>query len=206
MAQYDLCTLADVKAWLGRSDENSDALLAALITRTSRQILSYLRRPTILPHTISEIRNGTGGYTLVLREWPALSISSLTISGRSIAPLGSNMGGGYALEPWTGVPPGSAQVLAVNGLCFPRETLNVAIAYRAGFQVSAEAQTVANDSVTVFAPYGAWACDGGLAYANGTPLTLVSGPPGAGQYQLDADTPGSYIFNAADNGASVLIT
>ena len=33
MAQYDLCQLGDVKTWLGRTDANSDAVLAALITR-----------------------------------------------------------------------------------------------------------------------------------------------------------------------------
>ena len=64
MSQYDLCTLADVKAWLGRSDSNSDALLAALIARTSRQILSYLRRPTVLPHAVNDIRDGTGGVSI----------------------------------------------------------------------------------------------------------------------------------------------
>src|SRR5205085_10787744 len=86
MAQYDLCTLAHVKAWLGRSDSNSDALLTALITRTSRQLLSYLRRATILLHTVSEIRDGTGSQSLMLREWPVLSVSSLTIGAQTIAP------------------------------------------------------------------------------------------------------------------------
>ena len=86
MAANDLCTLADVKAWLGRSDANSDAVLAGLIARTSRQILSYLRRPTVLPHAVNEIRDGTGGETLVLREWPVLSISALTIGAQTILP------------------------------------------------------------------------------------------------------------------------
>src|ERR1700719_2193768 len=84
MSQYDLCTLADVKAWLGRSDSNSDALLAALIARTSRQILSYLRRPTVLPHAVNDIRDGTGGVSIMLREWPVLSIRSLTIGVENI--------------------------------------------------------------------------------------------------------------------------
>jgi hypothetical protein len=206
MAQYDLCTLADVKAWLGRSDANSDAVLAALIARASRQILSYLRRGSILPHSVSEIRDGTGGYALVLREWPVLSVASLTICGRPVPPIGSNTYDGYAFEPWNGVPPGYAQVLALNGLAFGRETQNVGIVYRAGYQVGAEAQTVANSSAAVLAPYGAWASDGGVTYANGTPLVVVADAPAPGQYQLAPNAPGTYNFNPGDNGAGVLVT
>src|SRR5438552_1102151 len=212
MAQYDLCTLSDVKAWLGRSDANSDALLQALITRTSRQILSWLRRGTILPHTVSEVRDGTGGTSIMLREWPVLSVSSLAIDGQIVPQATSSVSRGFVFEPWNGMPPGGAQVLALRGFCYGfrlpgvLNTQIVAIAYRAGYQASAEAQSVANGSVTVIAPCGAWASNGGVMYANGTPLVAVNGAPAAGQYQLDANAPGSYIFNAADNRATVLIT
>lgn len=206
MAANDLCTLADVKAWLGRSDENSDAVLAALVTRTSRQILSWLRRPNILPHSVSEIRDGTGGLTLVLREWPALSVASLSICGQAVPPASSRPCGGYALEPWNGLPPGYAQVLALNGYRFTREAQNVAITYAAGYQVNAEAQIVANAGVTVIAPYGSWASDGGVTHSDGTVFVQVSGAPAVGQYQLTPDAPGSYTFNSADNGATVLVT
>lgn len=206
MSQYDLCTLADVKAWLGRTDENSDAVLTALITRTSRQILSWLRRPDILPHNVSEIRDGTGGLALVLREWPVLSIASLSICGQAVPPESSSAGGGYALEPWSGMPPGYAQVLALRGYRFTREAQNVAVAYSAGYQVSAEEQVVANGGVTVTAPYGNWASDGGMAYADGTALVQVGDAPAIGQYQLAPDTPGSYTFNTGDNGETVLVT
>jgi len=166
MAQFDLCALADVKAWLGRSDENSDALLAALISRTSRQILSWLRRGTVLPHSVTETRDSSGGETLVLREWPVLSVSSLTIGAQTIPPAPSNAACGFLLEPWNGVPPGRAQVLALNGYAFgcafpgAVNAQNVSLVYRAGYQVSAEVQSVANSAVTVLAPYGAWASDG----------------------------------------------
>ena len=42
-AAGDLTTLADIKAWLGRTDSNSDSQLSALITRASRQILTDLQ-------------------------------------------------------------------------------------------------------------------------------------------------------------------
>jgi hypothetical protein len=206
MAQYDLCTLADVKAWLGRSDTNSDAVVGALITRTSRQILSYLRRPAILPHAISEIRDGTGGYSLVLREWPALSVISLTVRDQTVPRAPSYCAAGFLFEPWDGVPPGRAQRLALNAFCFARGEQNVAITYSAGYQVSAEAQVVANGAATVIAPYGSWASDGGVTYVDGTPLVPVSVAPAAGQYQLAPDAPGTYNFNAGDNGQAVLVT
>jgi uncharacterized protein YegP (UPF0339 family) len=212
MALYDLCTLADVKAWLGRSDSNSDTLLAALIARTSRQILSYLRRPIILPQSVSEIRDGTGGTQMVLREWPAISITSLVIDNQIVPQSTSNSTGGFALEPWNGVPPGGAQVLALRGFFFgfpcpgAVHLQNVSVVYRTGYQVTAEAQTIGSGSVTVLAPYGAWASDGGVTYPNGTPLALVTGAPSVGQYQLAANAPGTYNFNLADNGAAVLVT
>lgn len=206
MAANDLCTLADVKGWLGRSDANSDAVLTALVARTSRQVLSYLRRPTVLPHAVNEIRDGTGGETLVLREWPVLSISALAIGAQAVLPAPSSTACGFLLEPWSGVPPGRAQTLALNGFCFAREAQNVSIAYRAGYQIGAEAQTVANGTVTVVAPYGSWAADGGVTYANGVALVQASGAPAVGQYQLAPDASGTYNFNAGDNGQSVLVT
>lgn len=206
MAANDLCTLADVKAWLGRNDTNSDAVLAALTTRTSRQILSWLRRGTVLPHAVNEIRDGTGGIALVLREWPVLTITSFAICNRPVPPIGQPTQAGYAVEPWSGVPPGRAQTVALNGFCFTRAAQNIAIAYSAGYQVSDEAQTITNGTVTVIAPCGSWGSDGGVTYADGTPLVQVSGAPGIGQYQPSPDMPGSYNFNAGDNGQAVLLT
>ena len=199
--QYDLCTLDNVKAWLGRSDENSDAVLTSLIARTSRQMLSYLRRGTILPHAASEVRDGNGGSCLVLREWPVLSIAALSVAGQTIPPALSYCTVGFLLEPWNGVPPGRAQRIVANGFGFVRGGQNVAIAYSAGYQVAAESQTVANGTATVLAPYGAWASDGGVGYAGGAALVQVGGAPAPGQYQLAPDAPGTYNFNAADNGA-----
>jgi hypothetical protein len=206
MTPYDLCTLADVKTWLGRSDFNSDALLASLITRTSRQVHSYLHRGLLLPRSVAETRDGTGGTTLVLKHWPVISVTSVTIGSETIPPRSTACSFGFALEPWDGTPPGRTQTLSLAGHCFRRGALNVAIAYRAGYQVSAEPQTIANASAAVLAPYGAWASDGGVTYADGTPLVAVTSAPAIGQYQLAPDASGSYIFNPGDDGANVLIT
>lgn len=208
MAANDLTTLADVKAWLGRTDTNSDPLLSALITRASRQIYSYLQRPLVLPHSVSEMQGGAQGRISLLKEWPVLSISSLGVDGVTIPEAAGATGDGWTLEPWDGVPPGRPQRLWLRGYDFSAcgGFGSVRIDYQAGYQITNETQTVAGAAATVAAPFGAWACDVGVAYANGTALTKVSGAPTAGQYQPTPNAPGSYTFSAADDGQEVLIT
>ena len=58
-------------------------------------------------------------------------------------------------------------------------------------------------NVSAAAPFGPWASDFGVTYANGTALTAVIGSPGAGQYNVSG---GVYGFAAADAGAAVLIS
>jgi hypothetical protein len=229
MALYDLCLLSDVKTWLGRTDANSDAMLSALITRASRQIYSYLHRGLILPRTITELRDGTGGPMMMLRQWPVLSVALLVIedqtipeapaiSGSAVASQGFDFscngmpGIGWTLEAWDGSPPGRPQALSLNGFSFgcsypgAGNAQNTQIVYQAGYQVSAEPQTVANATATVIAPYGSWASDMGVSYADGTALVAFNGAPAVGQYQLTPGSPGSYTFNAGDDGAAVLIS
>lgn len=201
MSVNDLTTLSDVKSWLGRTDTNSDALLQSLITRASRQICSWLQRPLLLPHPVSESRYAIGE-TMVLKEWPVVAVTSLVVDGTTIPPA-QGASGGWSLEAWNGVPPGRQQSLALKGYRFVPG--RAAVSYQAGYQVTGEAQTVAGGSVTVSAPYGAWASDVGVTYANGSALAAVADTPAAGQYALGS-TAGQYVFNAGDNGAAVLIS
>jgi hypothetical protein len=198
MAANDLTTLSDVKAWLGRTDTNSDALLASLITRASRQIYSWLQRPLLLPHAVSESREG--GRVLVLREWPVLAISSLTIDGIAI-PQASSSTSGWSLDAWNGVPPGRQQTVSLRD----HARSPVHIAYQSGYQITAEPQIVGGGTASVAAPFGAWAADAGVAYENGARLTPVAASPAIGQYALGL-IPGQYVFNAGDDGAALLIS
>jgi hypothetical protein len=198
MATNDLTTLADVKAWLGRTDTNSDALLAGLITRTSRQIHSWLQRPLLLPHGVSEIHPGRR--VIVLREWPVMAVTSVTIDGVTLAEA-TDSEAGWTLEPWNGVPPGRLQAITLR---HPGEAGRIAISYTAGYGIANEPQMVSAGGATAAVPYGAWAGDGGVTYANGAPLMAVAISPATGQYALGA-TPGQYVFNAGDDGAAVLI-
>lgn len=210
MAANDLTTLADVKAWLGRTDANSDSLLASLITRASRQIYSYLQRPSILPHAVTEARNGRGGQRLLLEEWPVLSVSSVAIGGIAV-PEASAQSPGWILESWNGIPPGRAQTLSLRGYAFGSalpaagNAADVVVSYQAGYQVTNEAQTVSAAAAVAASPYGNWASDEGVSYANGAALLKVASAPAVGQY-APGPFPGVYIFNSGDNGASIAIT
>jgi hypothetical protein len=214
MAANDLCQLADVKLWLGRSDTNSDALLSALITRASRAILTYLQRGQILPRNVSEIRDGTGTSAMVLKQWPVISVTSVMVDDLTIPQASAEAGGsdtGWVCEAWDGTPPGRPQTLSLKGFSFGSSwpgagnAQNVGVAYQAGYQVSDEPQTVASGVATVLAPYGAWASDMGVAYADGLAMAKVESAPAIGEYAL-GNTPGQYVFNAGDNGAAVAIS
>ena len=228
MALYDLTTLSDVKTWLGRSDSNSDSALAGLISRASRQIYTYLQRGSIMPRTVTELRDGTATQALVLKQWPVTSVSAVVVGTLTIpqAPAlsanvqsgaGTGFDGsagpcaGWACETWDGIPPGRQQTLSLSGYSFgcaypgAQNRQNVLIVYQAGYQVTNEPQLVNTGTVSVIAPFGAWASDVSVTYANGTPLQKVIGTPAPGQYQL-SPTAGSYLFNPSDDGASILVS
>ncbi|HUO92562.1 MAG TPA: hypothetical protein VMU22_06560 [Rhizomicrobium sp.] len=201
MAATDLTTLADVKSWLGRTDTNSDALLASLVTRASRAICSWLQRPLLLPHGVSETHTGTGGSVLVLKEWPVLSVSSVVVDGLAI-PQAARQSPGWALDAWNGVPPGRMQALRLRGYLFGGP---VEVTYEAGYRVTAEPHVVLDEQVEATAPYGPWASDEGVTYASGTALIATTGNPTAGQYALDSIA-GIYDFSAGDLAATVLFS
>lgn len=76
----DLCTLGDVKEWLGLKTQDADPVLARLITATSAHIESWLSRP-IATKTVTEKYSGNGGSAMQLRGYPIQSVSSVTVDG-----------------------------------------------------------------------------------------------------------------------------
>lgn len=213
MAAYDLTTLANLKAWISQTATGDDALLARLITQTSRTILNFLNRGSLLPFTYNETYDGHGGIRLFIKNWPIISINSLTINGSLISvspPLAANSmnPGGYVLEEaGDPMPPGNMQQLSLRGFCFQRGIQNVTVNYSAGYQTTAEPQTVPISSpyqIIALQPYGAWATDEGVAYASGAALARVQSSPSAGQYAVSSL--GAYTFAAADAGLNVLLS
>lgn len=219
LAAGDLTTLATVKAYAG-AQAPSDAVLSGLISRVSMMIRSDLNRQFLLPRDYTLVFNGTGTRQLVLPDWPVLALSSLYIGGASITQAQDNSiysdAYGYRFLDWDGIPPGNPLVLELSGgaYYYPGQQ-NVAVAYRAGYQVTGEVATIPAApgpyTVASLAPYGSWASDEGVTYTNGVALTaILSGTPLAGQYlppAPDLATPRTvYTFNAADAGLGVLLT
>jgi hypothetical protein len=231
VAASDLAQLADVKLWLAGSSgigAGDDGILSRLITDVSGAICGYLNRPSVLPRTVTERYDGSGKRRLYLRQFPVLSIASLlvddtTIPAAAVPSSGSSWPqSGYLLEPWDGAPPGGIQAVDIYGSgalssqgggAFFGGRQNVVATYTAGYQVTGEAISAA--SYTPAAPYGPWASDQGVAYANGMALTKTNAAPSVGQYQLtltqspDNAPPtwnAAYTLNAADVTTGVFLS
>jgi hypothetical protein len=213
MASSDLATLAAVKVWAGVTTSESDAILTALTTATSRLIYGYINRSTVLPQTWTERLDGLGypQNRFYPRNYPIISVSSVTIDNFTIpaamAPGPGNIApNGYLLDPWDGTPPGRPQAVDVYWYSPSRRRQGIVVTYVAGYQVTGEAAVVPATPfmVTVAQPFGPWASDVGVTYASGVALTPVASSPTTGQYMLGA-TPGTYVFSLGDVGASILL-
>lgn len=128
----DLCTLAELKAWLPNQGNNDDANLQSLISNGSFVILNqYLNRPHILAPvlgTLSETYDGNGSDRLLPRNFPIISVSAVSVDGVAIpASQGFSTGShvaGYLLD--------SRRVM-LRGFRFCRGLQNVSITYTAGY-------------------------------------------------------------------------
>jgi hypothetical protein len=236
----DLTLISTCKDWIfGQSNDNvqpatADDAIQRLVSQASRGVLTYLQRGDILPHAVTEIRSGTGGYRMVLRQYPVTAISFLSI-GPVVVPTRPPLVGpgsspvsqvifspspgppGYVIDPSDeGYPPGRLQGVAVAGLEFTRGAANVQVQYTAGYQTT-DAVTLSAAGYTPLAPYGRWAKDAGVTYtATGAALAALpqGSTPGLGQYVpppfagTGRPPTWSYTFSAADAGAnaSLLVT
>lgn len=232
----DLTTLATLQAY-APSTINA-AILPGMIARASRWILNELNRSFILPKTYNEFYSGTGTRQLILPNWPVLGIASLYVDGalqREVSSLTVNgvtvysSVYGWSFAAWDGIPPGSpAAVALAGGQSFWSGIRNIQIAYTAGYQVTDEEATIpalgppadpdadppilaTEYTVEPIQPYGTWATDQGVTYADGTPLVAItSGTPNVGEYlppAPDAATPRlDYTFSEDDAEAAVLLS
>src|SRR5689334_3300596 len=95
-----LTSLQAFKNWYDfKGTVADDALLNTLIDQSSTDILNYLDRKTCLKNTYTEYYDGIGGRKLLLRQWPVLSVSSLTVDGIAIS-AASPPDDGYFVDPW----------------------------------------------------------------------------------------------------------
>jgi hypothetical protein len=125
MAEGDLTTLANVKAWFAPplTAAVDDALLARLIAAASGFIVSWLGRD-LASRDYAEIRDGTGGVRLAFANTPVTAVASVAIDGVAIPPAPDALKPGYVF---------SATQLYLRGRVFTRGTQNVTLAYTAGY-------------------------------------------------------------------------
>lgn len=122
-----LCSLADVKTYLGWMDGNRDAVISALIPAASGFIESYCDR-VFLQASYTETRNGNGGSRLFLRNGPVSAVASVTVDGLTVPAATNAVTFGYVFDDLAvyireGGYPGR----------FNRGVQNVTVAYTAGF-------------------------------------------------------------------------
>ncbi len=122
----DLTTLDAVKAWLPdmASVTSSDALLGRLITAASQAVCAYTGRAGFDVDSYSELYDGRSRPFIVLRQWPALQVTSVFASA-CYQPLACT------LEP--PVAGGGAQKLMLADGRFPYGVSNVTVSYTAGY-------------------------------------------------------------------------
>ncbi len=189
----DLTCLADCKAWLGLTSATDDALIGELVTAVSQAILADLGRSAILPLTCLETLDGGGERALSLRSWPATRLLSCTIDGTAVATSVAPGRMGVVLDAADSAPPGAMQRLSFRGGAFPTGIQNIAVAYRAGYEILGEVTVVpsaAPFTLTALQPYGAWRIDTGVT-GLGAPYTAVAG---------------LYTFAPTDAGASITLS
>jgi hypothetical protein len=207
MSPFDLTNLPALKAWLGLPSAAgpNDATLAALITASSRSIYSALSRPSLLPQSYTDTID-LETRRVVLRQWPVLQVSSVTLCGNAVPQdTNADLEGsyGYALQPRDGIPPGRPQALDLFGLdywlmanlwgnSYRTGRQSLIVSYTAGYAVQNEAQTVPAAppyQAVAYQPYGPWASDMGVTYAYPVISDEAQTVPPSAPYQLTAVQP-----------------
>ena len=216
-ADYDLTDLATVKDELSipAIDTSNDSWLGRAISQVSAVVARYCNR-VFLPELLLETQyieqdaypNQTPGgiAPLQLSRWPILGLVSVKHLIATNTTQALVQGTDFAVDYDKG------QLIRLNpftGVAVVWEALPTIIEYSAGYgAIVEEARTVPATpgpyTVTVINA-ATFSFDGGVIYANGTAFTAVSGAPAAaGEYSVALAT-GIYTFNAADQGASIVI-
>jgi hypothetical protein len=97
-APDDLCVLADLKAWLNIQSTTEDVLLQNLITRGSLQMLRWMNRDHIIATSYTENRDGNDSLFMLPRNFPLISVSSVTVNGIAIAAATDQVSAGFVFD------------------------------------------------------------------------------------------------------------
>ena len=119
----DLCSVADVQAYLGVPSGQDAALLQTLVTGASAAIQSYIGFNVALA-TYTETRSGHGRCSLALRNGPVTAIQSLTVGTTAQSPSIGYGQAGYNFD--------TDRVYLTDGV-FDFGIRNIEITYTAGY-------------------------------------------------------------------------
>lgn len=123
-APNDLVTLAQAYGWLGIAQGTDDTNLQLAISAYSQLIADFCSRSIVLA-TFSEIYDGRDMPRLMLRNYPIVAVTSLSIYGVAQSLATSPYGPGYTFA--------NRSVDLQGGAVFTRGLGNIAISYQAGF-------------------------------------------------------------------------
>ena len=139
-APDDLCVLADLKAWLNIQTTTEDTLLQNLITRGSLQMLRWMNRDHIISTTYTENRDGNDAVFMLPRNFPLISVSSLTVNGIGISAASDQVSSGFVFDARKIMLRGGSSNFYSLGpyssqyeYRFTRGFQNVQIVYQAGY-------------------------------------------------------------------------
>lgn len=209
----DLTNISRVKLWLGVTESSMDAWFSMALTSTSGQIMSWLERNSFVSRAYTDVFDGQGNTRQFLENYPVSDITSVSVDSSSIVAVTTAVNApatGYRFEDWEANEiPGNPTQVELIGYTFCKGHLNCSVTYNAGYLEQSEAHVVGDTSSAHSAadqPRGVWIADNGVTYASGAVLTKVAATPAVGQYALNPTVVGGYIFNVADNGASIKIS
>jgi hypothetical protein len=149
VAYGDLCSLADVKAWLSTGGPGSpfpsldDALLARLITAESQAIANWLNRPILAADWI-EVKDGLSGpfgpreSRFQFGVLPVTAVALVVVAGVTIPPIPTPPAASVGQASVSFYPSEAGYVfsptrLVIRGYDVPRRAQCVTLQYTAGY-------------------------------------------------------------------------
>jgi hypothetical protein len=126
-APDDLCTLADLKAWLPNQGNNDDVTLQSLISNASLQVLQFIDRPHVLASVLgalNETYDGNDSDRLLPRQFPIIAVSGVSVDGIPIQQAASPTAAGFLWD--------NRRIL-LRGYRFNCGVQNVQLSYTAGY-------------------------------------------------------------------------
>lgn len=163
-----LTTVQRAQAWLapdqGQLVSTNDAMIQRLVQAFSALVLNAMNRDQLQRVTRTENYKGGRTGTLLLRQWPVLSVQSVMLGSQAVVSTDVN------LEQRL-INPGHQRIYLPAGRTF-ESNLNsgVTVSYTSGFTTT-ETIVVPDDAAATFVTSQMWLADHGVTRLDGTPVT-----------------------------------